>query len=82
MGKANSTLGIAVGKQLGYTIRMMVTSKADDKTKRTFKLHTGKFGVYAGKKIIEEVGSVKDAVAAINKIVSEKKPKWRSPIKN
>lgn len=82
MGKTTNTLGKAVDKQFGYTVRMMTTTKADDKTKRTFKLHNGKFGIYAGKKLIEEVGSVDDAIVKINKIVSEKKPKWRSPIKN
>jgi poly-beta-hydroxyalkanoate depolymerase len=73
MGKTNSALGKAVANQLGYTVRMMVTSKTDEKTKTTMKQHTGKFGVYAGKKYLEEVGSVTDAITKINKIVSEKK---------
>lgn len=73
MGKTNSALGKSVAHHLGYNVRMIVVPKADDKLKRTFKLHTGKFGIYAGKNKIEEVGSVPDAMAKINKIVSEKK---------
>ena len=82
MGKS-STLGKSVANHLGYNVRMMVTSKADDKTKRTFKLHNGKFGIYAGKNKIEEVSSKIEAIDRINVIVAEKpKSKWRSPIKN
>jgi hypothetical protein len=73
MGKTNSVLGKSVVHHLGYNVRMMVVPKADEKLKRTFKLHTGKFGIYAGKNKIEEVDSVADAMTKINKIVSEKK---------
>lgn len=72
MGKTNSMLGKSVANHLGYNVRMIVTSKTDEKTKKSLKLHTGKFGVYAGKKKIEEAGSVKDAIAKIDKIISEK----------
>jgi len=74
MGKANSALGKSVANHLGYNVRMMVTSKTDDKTKTTMKQHTGKYGVYAGKNKLDEVGSVADAITKINKIISEKKP--------
>jgi hypothetical protein len=73
MGKTNSVLGKSVANHLGYNVRMMVAPKADEKLKRTFKLHTGKFGIYAGKNKVEEVGSVSDAIDKINKIVSDKK---------
>lgn len=72
MGKTNSVLGKSVANHLGYNVRMMVVPKADEKLKRTFKLHTGKFGIYAGKNKVEEVGSVADAITKINKIVSDK----------
>lgn len=75
MGKTNSALGKSVASHLGYNIRMMVTPKADEKTKRTFKLHNGKFGVYAGKHKVEEASNIVDAVAKIDKIISEKKSK-------
>ena len=72
MGKNNSTLGKAVGNQLGYTVRMMVGTKTDDKTKRTHKIHNGKFGIYAGKNKIEEENNIPDAIDKIKKIVDQK----------
>lgn len=72
MGKTNSVLGKSVANHLGYNVRMMVVPKADEKLKRTFKLHTGKYGIYAGKNKVEEVGSVADAITKINNIVSDK----------
>ena len=83
MGKIkNTNLGKAVGKHFGYTIRHIVTSKTDEKTKKTFKLHNGKFGIYAGKEKVDEVGSKSEALVRINTIVRERKPKWKAPIKN
>jgi len=73
MGRGNSTLGKAVEKQLGYTVRMMVDKKTDEKYKKTFKLHNGKFGVYAGKNKIEDANDIADAIDKIKKIVSQKK---------
>jgi len=66
MGKSTNNIGKPVGNSLGYTIRMMVTGKTDEKTKKTTKLHTGKFGVYAGKKLIEEVKTIADGMDVIN----------------
>ena len=72
MGKSTNKLGKAVGNSLGYTIRMMVTGKTNEKTKKTLKLHTGKYGVYSGKRLKEEVNSIPDALAKIQTIVSLK----------
>ena len=90
MGKVKSNrLGKAIGQHLGYTIRHMVNSKTDEKTKRTFQLHNGKFGIYAGKQKVDEVPSKSEALVRINAIVQQKKeqkaqqkPKWKAPIKN
>ena len=71
MGKNAKNLGKAVGNSLGYTIRMIVTGKTNDKTKKTDKVHTGKYGIYAGKKLKEEVKSVPDAMERISKIVNK-----------
>lgn len=72
MGKPTKSLGRAVGNSLGYTIRMMVGTKTDEKTKVTHQIHNGKFGIYAGKNKVEEVDSVPKAMERIGKIVSEK----------
>jgi len=71
MGKTNSALGKSVANHLGYNVRMIVVAKADEKIKRTFKLHTGKFGIYAGKHKKEEASSIPQAIDIINKIVAE-----------
>lgn len=115
MGKPNKN-GKAVDKHMGYTVRMMVTSKPNEGTKKmvnaiikekvlneagetvldeagvetfketktkvvkffktilqkpTVKSHTGKFGLYAGKKKIgEDFSSMSEAVAEITKLTS------------
>lgn len=73
MGKNAKNLGKAVGNSMGYTIRMIVTGKANDKTKKTDKVHTGKYGIYAGKNIIPqgEVNSVADGMERISKMVNK-----------
>lgn len=75
MGKTNSQLGKSVAHHQGYNVRMMVTKKTDDKTKRVFKLHNGSFGIYAGKNKVDEAFNIVDAVAKIDKIVSGKEKK-------
>lgn len=72
MGKNTKKLGKAVDNQLGYTVRMMVGSKTDEKTKKTQKIHNGKFGIYAGKKFVQESGSIPEALEGIKKIVEKK----------
>lgn len=71
MGKKNNALGKAVDNQQGYTVRMMVGTKTDEKTKKTYKIHNGKFGIYAGKNKIDEVDDIDEALIRINKLVSE-----------
>lgn len=74
MGKSTNKLGKSVGNHLGYTIRMIVTGKTDEKTKKTFKAHTGKYGVYAGKKLVPqgEVKTIADGLEKIKTIVNKK----------
>ena len=74
MGKNAKNLGKAVGNSMGYTIRMIVTGKTNDKTKKTDKVHTGKYGIYAGKKIVPqgEVNTVDDGMEKIKTIVNAK----------
>lgn len=72
MGKSANKLGKAVGNSFGYTIRMIVTGKTDEKTKKTFKVHTGKYGIYAGKNLKEETTTIPDAMERIKKIVDKK----------
>jgi hypothetical protein len=72
MGKTNAALGKSVENHLGYNVRMMVTGKADEKTKKTVKIHNGKFGIYAGKKLIQEITKQSEAKERIEKIVSDK----------
>jgi len=71
MGKSANKLGKAVGNSLGYTIRMIVTGKTDEKTKKTLKAHTGKYGIYAGKNLKEEVQSISDAMEKIKKMAGK-----------
>jgi hypothetical protein len=71
MGKATKALGKSVGNSLGYTVRMMVGTKTDEKTKVTHKIHNGKFGIYAGKNKIDEANDIDDAVSKINKLVAQ-----------
>jgi len=71
MGKNTKTLGKAVEKSFGYTIRMMCGKKTDEKAKKTTLIHNGKFGIYAGKNLKEEVKSVPDAMEKIKKIVNK-----------
>lgn len=71
MGKSANKLGKPVANSLGYNVRMMVTGKTDEKTKKTIKQHTGKYGIYAGKTLIEEVKSVPDAMEKIKKLASK-----------
>lgn len=71
MGKTSNKLGKSVANHCGYTVRMMVGTKTDEKTKRTFKVHNGKFGIYAGKNLKEEVKSVPDAMEKIQKLASK-----------
>lgn len=74
MGKTKTKLyGTPVAKHQGYNIRMMVTNKTDDKTKKTVQLHNGKFGVFAGKKNLKEVSSVEEGMNEINRLVKSKK---------
>lgn len=75
MGKSTNQLGKAVANHLGYTVRMMCSTKTDDKTKKTIKQHNGKFGIYAGKNKIEEAANVDTAMKVIEKIVSDKSSK-------
>lgn len=70
MGKSTNKLGKAVANSLGYTVRMMVGSKTDEKTKKTLKIHNGKYGIYAGKNLKEQVENVPDAMEKIKKIVN------------
>lgn len=71
MGKSANKLGKAVAHSLGYTVRMIVTGKTDEKTKKTFKVHTGKYGIYAGKNLKEETKNIPDAMERIKKIVTK-----------
>ena len=73
MGKTNSALGKSVANHLGYNVRMIVASKTDDKTKKTMKLHTGKFGIYAGKNKLQEADSIDSAIKLINGLFEKRK---------
>ena len=71
MGKNRAKLGASVGKSFGYSIRMMVGQKSDEKTKKTYKVHNGKYGIYAGKNLKEEVKSIVDAMDKIKTLVNK-----------
>lgn len=72
MGKNRAKLGASVGKSLGYTIRMIVTGKTNEKTKKTEKIHTGKYGVYAGKNLIQDnLKNILEAMETINKVAKK-----------
>lgn len=70
MGKANrSSRGPTVDNHKGYNVRQMVGSKTDDK-KVTRQVHTGKYGIYAGKKLLTEISKKEEGRPTIEKIVS------------
>jgi len=72
MGKTKQkSYGKPVANHNGYNIRMMVTGKTNDKTKKTFYNHNGKFGVFAGKKILREVPNVEEGMKEIEKLSSK-----------
>lgn len=72
MGKSANKLGKAVGNSLGYTIRMIVTGKTNEKTKKTYKVHTGKYGIYAGKNLIQDnLKNIPEAMETISKVVKK-----------
>ena len=75
MGKSANKLGKAVGNSFGYTIRMIVTGKTNEKTKKTDKVHTGKYGVYAGKNLVPqgEVKTITEGMEKIQTIVNTKR---------
>lgn len=71
MGRNTRNLGKPVANSLGYTVRMMVGTKTDEKTKKINKVHNGKYGIYAGKKLKEEVKNVAEAMEKINKMANK-----------
>jgi len=50
------TFGKVTGNSLGFTVRMQINNKKN----------TGKFGIYAGKKLVQEVNSTKEGLEMIN----------------
>jgi len=66
MGKDNKPFGKVTGSLDGFTVRMQINNN-----KRT---HTGKFGIYAGKTLVEEVTSTKEG---LEKITPEFIENWR-----
>lgn len=74
MGKAKNTMGPACDKYKGYTVRHMTNSTTNEK-KETVLVHNGKFGIYAGKKLVKEIGKSTEARLAIETIISEKTAK-------
>jgi hypothetical protein len=73
MGRRKSTLGAVVDNYKGYNIRMKITTKTDEKTKKQFSQHTGEYGIYAGKNHKQDVGKIADAYPVIDKMISENK---------
>ena len=72
MGKTKTkSYGKPVANHNGYTIRMMVTPKTNEKTKKTVFNHSGKFCVVAGKKLLKEVASVADGMKEIERLSSK-----------
>jgi nitrite reductase/ring-hydroxylating ferredoxin subunit len=55
----------------GYNVRQMTKSKVDEKTKIASDVHTGKFGIYAGKKLIKEISKQVEAKPIIDALVEE-----------
>jgi len=72
MGRNRNKRGAVVENYKGFNIRMMIAEKTDEKTKRQTRLHTGKFGIYTGKNLKQEVKKVADAYPIINKMIAEK----------
>ena len=69
MGKTKiKSYGKPVANHQGYTIRMMVTAKTDEKTKKTVGNHNGKFGVFAGKKLINDFFTVDEGMKEIERL--------------
>ena len=68
------TFGAITGSLNGFTVRMQVKSK---------KNHSGKFGIYAGKNLIQEVSSTKEAIEMISEpnFVDDWRRKKKSLIK-
>ena len=50
------TFGTVTGSLNGFTIRMQINNKKN----------TGKFGIYAGKRLVQEASSTKEALEIIN----------------
>ena len=54
--KKEQIFGTVTGKSKGFNIRMQVKNKK----------HNGKFGIYAGKKLVQEVNSTSEALKIIS----------------
>lgn len=71
MGK-KTKLGKIVLNHKGYSIRHITKSKTDEKTKKVTQLHTGKFGIYAGKKLLlDGIHQPKDGIPFIEKEIRD-----------
>ncbi len=66
MGRAKNTRGPVVDNHKGYNIRQMTTTQTDAKTKKSVMVHNGKFGIYAGKKLVQEISKAEEARAIID----------------
>lgn len=61
MGKNKSkTYGKPVKKYMGYNIRILLKEGNNP---------SGKYGIFAGKKMLKEVNSVSEGIEEINKII-------------
>ncbi|MDO9186955.1 MAG: hypothetical protein Q7W13_13155 [Bacteroidia bacterium] len=71
MGK-KTKLGKIVLNHKGYSIRHITKSKTDEKTKKVTQLHTGKFGIYSGKKLfLDGIHQPKDGIPLIEKEIND-----------
>lgn len=72
MGKSSNKLGTVVMNHQGYSVRQIMNSKTNSNTKRTEYNHTGKYGIYAGKKlIIGDIDNADECLPFINGCVKE-----------
>ena len=63
--------GKVLETHMGYNVRQMTKSKTDEKTKKAIEVHTGKYGIYAGKKLIKEIPKQSEVKAIIDSLVEE-----------
>lgn len=54
--KKDQPFGAVIENSKGFNVRMQVKNKK----------HTGKFGIYAGKRLVQEADSIKEAIELIS----------------